>query len=255
MLNDLLKNAQKFALDNTPAILTAIGVVGTVSTAVLAGRAAVQATDIIREAEDEAMMLDAPELDIRDKAELTWAVWIPPAASCVLTIGAIIGSNVVSTRRSAALATAYAIAEKAFDEYKDKVKEKMGPKKEQALRDDVNQERLNKNPVSRNDVYATGRGDTLCYDRYTGRYFYSDIEEIRKAVNAINQVVLNNYYASLSDLYDRLGLDRTKFSDEIGWNVDKLLEMEFSTMLADDGRPCLVMDFRTDPIRYYNRVQ
>ena len=38
---DILARVQKLAIDNSPQILTAIGVVGTVSTAVLAGKATV----------------------------------------------------------------------------------------------------------------------------------------------------------------------------------------------------------------------
>jgi hypothetical protein len=255
MFTNLIKHSQKFIFDNSPAILTALGVVGTVSTAVLAGRAAVRATDVLREAEQEAELMDEPPLSARDKVELTWDIWAPTVASGVLTVSATISSNYISTKRATAIATAYAIAERAFDEYRGKVTEKVGSKKEQGIRDDLAQDRLTNNPVSQAKVHATGRGEVLCYDTYTGRYFYSDMEELRRAENHVNHTVLNNYYASLTDLYSYIGLDRTKFSDDIGWNSDRLLELEFSTMLADDGRPCIVIDFRTDPVRYYDRIQ
>jgi len=67
--------------------------------------------------------------------------------------------------------------------------------------------------------------------------------------------VLNDFYASLSDFYDLIGLPTTSFSDEVGWNSDRLLELQFSTVLSDDGRPCISIDFRTVPIRDYYKVQ
>lgn len=255
MIEKFLKNSQKFLLDNSPAILTAIGVVGTVTTAVLSARAAVQATEIIREARHDASLMNRQEPDLRERAALTWDVWLPPVLSGGLTVGATIGSNYVSSRRITALAAAYAIAERAFDEYRDKVKERIGDRRERSIRDDIAQDRVDRNPVSASHVHVTGNGDVLCYDAYTGRYFYSTMEDLRRAQNDINYSVINHSYASLTDFYGLIGLDQTKFSDEIGWNVDNLLEIQFSTTLSDDGRPCMVVDFRTAPVRYFNRLQ
>ena len=68
MFNDIIKKSQKYVLDNSPAILTAFGVVGTVSTAYLAGRASFRAADIIALEEER---IDE-ELLIRERVELTW---------------------------------------------------------------------------------------------------------------------------------------------------------------------------------------
>jgi hypothetical protein len=103
------------------------------------------------------------------------------------------------------------------------------------------------------DVVATSGGTALCLEPYSGRYFQSDMEALKAAQNALNYQVLNSYYASLSDFYDLIGLDRTKLSDEVGWNSDELMELTFSSCLAD-GKPCLVMDFHVKPIRDYYRV-
>jgi len=55
-------------------------------------------------------------------------------------------------------------------------------------------------------------------------------------------------YISLSEFYDALGLDHTKISDELGWNIDEgLIEITFSSQISDDGRPCIVVDYETAP--------
>ena len=99
-----------------------------------------------------------------------------------------------------------------------------------------------------------GEGSVLCYEAYTGRYFLCDMETLRKAQNDINHQVLNDSYASLSDLYDLIGLPHNTNSDEVGWNSDKLLELQFSAVISEGGRPCISVDFAVAPVRHYYRL-
>ena len=95
---------------------------------------------------------------------------------------------------------------------------------------------------------------SICYEMYTGRYFRSTMEEIKAAQNWINYQILQNNYASLSDFYDHVGLNRTAVSEEVGWNADELLEITFSTVMSEDNRPCLAFDYKVVPIRNYFRI-
>ena len=79
------------------------------------------------------------------------------------------------------------------------------------------------------------------------------MEALRKAENELNYQVLNNMYASLTDLYDLLGLPKTAYSDEVGWNVNNSLSLKFSSVLSEDGRPCLSFEFDTTHIRDYHK--
>ncbi len=94
----------------------------------------------------------------------------------------------------------------------------------------------------------------MCFDMYTGRLFLSDMETLKKAQNDVNYDVLNNFYASLTDFYDKIGLAKTTTSDDVGWNSDKMLELTFSTTMSDDQRPCLAMTFAVEPIRNFHRI-
>jgi hypothetical protein len=248
-ITQILKTFEKFAVDNSPLLLTSIGAVGTIATAVLTGKAAYKAALILNVGER-----DVDDIPNKEKIQLVWPLFVPPIVSAGLTITCIIAANRIGSRRAAALAVAYTISEKAFDEYRAKVVEKLGVNKERAARDEVAQERINNNPVGNTEVIITGGGDVLCYDVYTGRYFRSDMETLRQAQNGLNYDLLNHGYASLNDFYNNIGLASTTAGDEVGWNSDTLLELRFSTTMSDDQKPCISIEFTVVPVRNYFRT-
>jgi hypothetical protein len=245
-LNDVAHRAAKLAADNSPAILTALSVTGAVTTAYLTGKASFRAAQILAE--------ESPHLATKEKIDLTWRLYIPAVGTGLMTVGCIVAANRIGTRRAAAVAAAYTLSEKAFTEYREKIVEKLGDKKEQAFRDELAQDRVNRTPSATQQIVMVEGNSVLCFDAYTGRYFLSDMETLKKAQNDVNYKVLNEYYASLSDFYDKVGLPSTSMSDEVGWNSDRLLEVNFSTTLSDMSKPCIVLDFAVAPIRDYNRV-
>jgi len=169
-----------------------------------------------------------------------------------MTITAMVCSNRISDNRTAAVAAAYSFAEKNFKEYREKTVAKMGKKKEQEVRDEVAQDGVTKNPPKKSEIVIVGNGTVLCKDAYSGRYFQSTMEAIRKAENDMNWELLNSGYASVSDWWHFLGLESTSESDQIGWNTDTKFEVEYSTALTDENEPCIVATFRPGPIgRFY----
>lgn len=266
-LHDILKRSQKFATDNSPAILTALAVTGTLTTAYLTGKASIRAVDILEQEKFRYEQSGQKEtafgrpfkngetlLTKKETVQLLWKLYIPPAIAATFTCAAIVGVNRIGTRRTAAMAAAFTLSERAFDEYKSKVVEKIGETKEKTVRDEVAQDRVIKHPPRDGQIIMSGEGDVLFMDAYSGRYFLSTMETVKKAQNDINYIVLNDGYASLSDLYGHLELPNTKVSDDLGWNSDKLLEMTFSTTMTEDQRPCIVMDFVVAPVRNYFRT-
>lgn len=245
----MLKVTEKFTIDNSPTILTAIGAVGTVGTAFLTYRSTSEASYLLFEEDAKRRMNGEGPLTRPEILKLTWKLYWSPALAGTLTVASIIAANRIGAKRAAALAAAYALSEKTISEYKDKVVEKLGPKKEQALRDEIAQDAVNQNPVGKNQVYITGGGEVLCYDKYVGRYFMSSVETIRKAQNDIVQEIIYNNFAALNDFYMHLGLSRVGLGEEMGWNLDNPLEIEFSTTMSDDNRPCIVINYRVIPTR------
>lgn len=252
-LGNFGRRAGKLVIDNSPAILTGMAVAGTVMTAYLTGKASVEYTR--RLAEEGYYDRDYKfERTPREHVEQAWMLYIPAATTSLLTVACIIGANQIGTRRAAAVAAAYTLSEKAFTEYREKIVERIGVKKEQGLRDELAQDRVTKNVGDSNEIVIVSGTSVLCYEAFTGRYFISDMETLRGAQNDINFKINSSYYASLSDFYEKVGLPTTAFSDEVGWNSDKLLELKFSTVLSNDSRPCIAIDFSVAPVRDYYRI-
>lgn len=267
-LNSLASRIGKLVADNSPVILTAIGVSGVLTTACLTAKASFKAAEILREAAfDKLQSTDSQEKDYyslyevltaREKAELTWKLYIPATASAALTIAVIVCENRIGTRRAAMMAAAYSTLGNTFDKYQEKIVEVLGKNKEQKVRDTIAQDRVNESKeiqaLPNQQIVVAGPGQQLFFDAYTGRPFYSDMESMRKAENDINFEVNNNNYASLTDFYYKIGLSPVTDSSEVGWNINKLLKLEYSTTLTDDNRSCIVVDFRVRPIRDYYRI-
>lgn len=246
---------------HSPEILTGTGIAGMIATAVLAVRATPKALILIEEEkrrqnkelyeDDERKRLEScPRVDRLKPIELvrtTWVCYVPATITGVLSIACLIGASSVSVRRNAALAAAYSLSESALKEYQEKVIETIGEKKEQGIRDAVAKDKMKKDPVVDKEVIITGRGSSLCYDSIS-RYFECDIETIRKAENMINKKLLNEMYVSLNDFYYEIGLRPSDIGDDLGWNIDDgLVGLYFSSQIAEDGRPCLVINYRIAP--------
>jgi hypothetical protein len=260
MLRGLVTHVDKLkylANENAPTIFTAIGVAGTVATAVLTGRASFKASDLISEQQLRAIQESrednhVPSVSTKtEKAKLVWREFLPPAATGVLTIGCIIAANRISSKKIAALTIAAGVSERAFAEYKEKVVEKLGMRQDQKIRDEVAQDRITANPGA--PIVLSGSGEVLCYDMLTGRYFNSTMEEIKRAENRVNYEMLRFNSCSLSYFYDEIGLQPTTYTDSVGWGVDNPMEVRVSTVLTEDNRPCLAIDFSRQPTSDYDK--
>lgn len=256
-----LKYAKHFFTNNSPSILTGLAVAGVITTAVLAIRATPKALEQIAQERDfrggEGPVRDDDlyfELSTMDIVKVTWKGYIPTVAFGTMTIACVVGANSISSKKTAAVVSAYSIAETALKEYQSKVVETLGAHGDQKVRDLVAKDHLDKNPSGKAEIYITGMGEQLCYESLSGRYFKSDIETIRKAQNDINAEVFSNMYASHNEFYRSIGLEGNTYGEEAGWNTEHTMELVFSTHLSEDGRPCLSIGYRNHPILNYHRV-
>lgn len=236
----------------SPTILTALGVTGLVSTVVLAVKATPQAIKIMDQenAKRFLQIKDVHEASKRwpflkpmDVVKLTWKLYIPAGVVGGITAGCIIGANSINTRRSAALVGLYSIAETSLREYRDKVEEVVGAKKAIDIQDKIAEDHLKKNPAGKTEIMFTGKGEHLMYDSLSGRYFYSDIETVRRLQNDFNAELLSDMYKTINEFYADLGLPASDLGGNIGWDVDGgMMNIHFSAKVADNGDPCLVME-------------
>lgn len=244
----IVNGAREFSSKHSPEILTMIGITGMAGAIVSVGRATPKALILLEEAREEKQ----DELTKTEVVKACWKCYIPAVLTFTFSTACLISANSVNAKRNAALATAYKLSETALTEYREKVVETIGEKKEKEIRSKVAKDRIEKNPINSSEVIITDRGNTLCYDHISGRYFNSDIDKIKKAENELNKRLLNEMYISLNDFYDSLGLEPTRLGDELGWNYNgNLIELDLSSQIASDGRPAIVIDYNIAPIRDY----
>lgn len=254
-VNQLMRAGLTGLTNNAPAILTAFGAVGVVGTAVLTGKATFEAADRIREAEQEkSLALTGQEDNVfqltkTEKVKLVWPLYIGAVSSGVLSCGAIVMSHRISSKRAAVLAAAYALNESKLEEYQDKVREKFGVKKEKEARDEIAQDRVNRDHEDGTLIFDPLAGKMILKDEYSGRYFYSTIEDVNRAVNEINALILREDSATLSEFYTAIELETVSTSDHVGWNTNERLEIDWSTCTTPDGKQAVhVFDFVNPPI-------
>ena len=248
-MSKMTKNAKRWTNEHSPEILMGLGIAGVVTTVVLSVKATPKALRLLKDAEEEK----GEKLTTSEVIKTAWKPYIPVVISGGVSVTCLLGANSVNSKRNAALAAAYKISETALSDYREKVIETIGEKKEKAVRDKVAQKKVESKPSSKSSIIVNNDGNTLCYETVSGRYFKSDIDKIKKAINELNSKMLREGCISLTDFYNEIGLNSTSISDGLGWNVDNgLIEIYFSSQLADDGTPCVVVDYETMPFPKFN---
>lgn len=270
-LSAMTKGVARAVKKHSPEILTGIGIAGMISTVVMAVKATPKALKHMEEERTYRLVHNTHDddenyeglvkvddsgngdyghyrLPAKDVIKIAWKPYVPALITMTASIVCLIGASSVNSRRNTALATAYSLSETALREYKTKVIETIGEKKERTVRDAIAKDKVDSAPITTKEVIITTGGDTLCYEIQSGRYFKSDTESIRKAVNKLNHRLLTEMFISLNDFYYEIGLEPIKSGDDLGWHVDKgLIEIDFSTQMSGDDKPCLVIDYQVAP--------
>lgn len=248
LVNDIKSGVSK----HSPEILTGIGIAGMVATTVLAVKATPKALELIRNEQELAESYNE-ELTQMDKVKVCWKCYIPAAVTGVMSITCLIGASSVNTKRNAALTAAYTLSDSALREYREKVVDTIGEKKEKTIKDKISEDTIKQNPVTKSEVYIADKGDSLCFESMSGRYFKSDIDKIKRAKNNLNEKILVDAFnagVSLNDFYEEIGLPKTSMGENLGWNLDTgIIDIYLSAQITDEGTPCLVINY-TNPPKY-----
>lgn len=252
-IQSLALRAGRTLHNNSPLILTALGVAGTVTTAYLTGTATVKAVRLLDEEslernKDRYHQNPTPpfvKLDNKEKFLLLYKLYIPAVGTGVMTITCIILATRIGARRAAAVAAAYAVSERTFHEYKDKVIEKIGEKDEKAIRDEIALDNLRRNPPPPDWV---AEGLVWFMEATTHHYFQSTMEVVKRAEVDSNFEILHHDYINLSDFRTKLGLPRIDGDDEVGWNTDGKLELNITPGIWEERNlPVFVMSYARLP--------
>lgn len=241
----IARNAGRVIIRNSPVILTAVAVGGVLTTAFLASKATLKSAGTLEQ------MVNGDGLTKIEAFKLVWKNYIPAASAGAATILCVVGSTTISTRRTAALLSAVTLSESAYREYREQTVQEVGVNKEQKIRDNVAAAQVAK--ATGSEVIVLDDNNVLCYDQMSGRFFKGTQEGIRAAVNDINEMILNGEnYASVNQFHALLGLPGTVMGESLGWSIENLLDVHYSTVLKE-GVPCLALEYRSAPREDYFR--
>lgn len=237
---------------HSPEILIGLGIAGMITTTVLAVKATPKALQLIDMRKEE---LEVEELTPMETVKTTWKCYVPAAVSGAVSIACLVGSHSVNARRNAALATAYKLSETAFTEYRESVSETIGEKKEKTVRDRVSKKQIEENPVNKTEVIVTGKGKTLFFEPLSHRYFYSDMEKIKRAENKLNKDIICDPFdagVTVNEFYTEIGIPTTATGDNLGWKLGYLIDIYPSAQMAEEeseheGEPCIVLNYSNPP--------
>lgn len=252
-LSKIVQDLGQFIDHNAPSILTGVAVTGVFTTTIMAIDATPKALRMLEIAEENRVSADGKNsldlpLDNRDILRITWRCYAPAALSGLITISAIVGANSINIRRQAVLASAYSILDIALREYQERVIDMVGEKKAEEIEGAIVQAHLDQKPIEHAQVILSNTGDFLMYDDLSGRYFRGSIELVRRAVNDFNEEILNgDSYKPLNDFYFAIGLPDVEIGNNMGWDLETILKVDFHAKIATDGEPCVVLKYKTTP--------
>ena len=148
---------------HAPTILTWLGAVGVVTTAVLAVKATPKALQVLEAAKDEK----GEDLTTLEKVNVAGPLYFPAALTGVATLACIFGADVLHRKQHQALMSAYALLDSTYRGYRRKVKELYGEDADKNVQEALEKEQL-KEPEK-----------LLFYDMHLGEYFESECELVR----------------------------------------------------------------------------
>ena len=227
---------------HTGWLIPVASAVGVATTAYLASKATLRASEAVNEDEMLCGTAEDDKERIKNAVQIGWRYYIPTVVSGATTVGIVSLGSYSMTKRTVAAVSAASMAEKAFTEYRRSVVEQIGEKQERLISESVTKRQIEASPPLDKNIIMIGNKTVTCCELYTGRYFKSDMETIRRAVNEINSRILHELYVTLDELYSLLDLPVTTESSNLGWDSDKLLELEYATILHDDT-PCLTFKY------------
>lgn len=211
----------------SPTILSCFGAAGVIGTSALAVKATPKALRKIR-ADSRENHNDPNAYTKLEAIQSAWIYYVPSVVMGAATIICIFGANILNKRQQAALTSAYALLNDAYQDYRDKLKELYGEDAHRKIMEAIAVEKANDVYIASDGFIGGGSLDIeehnpddniLFYDSYSKRYFESSLNRVIQAEYYSNRDFAIGTQLSVNDFYGFLGLDPINDGDEIGWTM------------------------------------
>ena len=279
---------------HSPEILAGVGVVGTVASAVMACKATLKLDDILAESKETRDKIKevaenpryekeySPE-DAKKDLTVNYAqtamkiakLYAPAVILGSASLGCLLASNDILRKRNAALSAAYMTVDKSFKEYRQRVVDKFGEEVEKEIRYNIKAMEV-ENVVANEDgsetvvVEESKVMDPNLYSDYAKFFdefspnWQNDPEYnlmfLRAQQQYANDLLKAKGRLFLNEVYDMLGLERTKAGQVVGWvynpenpTGDNFVDFGIYDMSKERVRafvngyePSILLDFNVD---------
>ena len=242
---------------HSPEILLVTGITGVVTSAVMACKATTKVDAIIEESKksidtihegmEAGNICDVEYTEEDGKKDLAivyiqtgvkFAKLYGPSVLLGLTsIGCILASNNIIHKRNVALSAAYTAIDRSFKGYRSRVIERFGESmdrelryniKTQEVKETVVDEETGKKKTVKSTVSVVDPNTYSDYARFFDEYcagWTKDAEYnlmfLRQQQNYANELLKSRGHLFLNEVYDMLGIDRTKAGNIVGWVYDE----------------------------------
>ena len=259
IINSVSYNAHRIGFKikkASPEIMVVAGVVGVVTSTVMACKATTKVNDILEETrkqvDDVHNVLDSDVVSAdeytNDDAKKDLAIiytqtgvkliklYAPSVLVGALSITGILASHKILKKRNVALTAAYATIDRSFKEYRGRVVERFGKELDRELRYNIKAQEIEEKTVDKDGNETIEKKtisvvDPNMYSDYArifdnGSMGWTKDPEynlmfLKLQQNQANDRLRAQGYLFLNDVYDMLGIPRTKAGQIVGWIYDE----------------------------------
>ena len=241
---------------HSPEILIVAGIAGVVTSAVMACKATTKINDILDQTKEElgkvndALANEKISEDVYSKEDAKKDLAIiyiqtgvklvklygPSLILGALSITSILASNNILRKRNIALAAAYATIDNSFKEYRSRVIERFGKDLDRELKYNIKAKEISETTVDENGKETTVTKTVPVVESEEpsdyARFFCEgcagwtkdpemNLVFLKQQQNWANELLKNRGHLFLNEVYDMLGIERSKAGQVVGWVYDE----------------------------------
>ena len=268
----------------SPGMLLTAGIVGMVGSTVLACRATLKMDEVLDEGKsklDLAKTLRHDDYSEKDRQRDVSLIYFqtgvkvvklygPAVGVGLLSIAALTKSNAILTQRATALAAAYTALDQGFREYRSRVVDKYGEEEDQKFRYGITEVEVIDPVTKEKSIKLTVPGEPSIYSRFFDANSSSWSKEpeynfifLKAQQNYANDILHARGHVFLNDVYDLLGLERSKAGAVVGWlltsngTTDNYVDFGIFNVESEKARDfvngfegAILLDFNVDGVIY-----
>lgn len=239
---------------HSPEIFLVAGIAGTVVSAVMACKATTKVSRILEKTKDD---VDAVHTCLGDGATEQYTeedskkdlviiyyrtglelakLYAPSVLVGAASIVSILASNNIIRKRNAALSAAYAAVDTGFKEYRGRVVERFGEETDRELKYNIKAKEFEETTVDKDGKEKTVKktvnvADPNTYSEYA-RFFDDgctswekdpeyNLMFLKAQQQYANDLLVSRGHLFLNEVYDMLGIPRSKAGQVVGWLYDQ----------------------------------